>query len=51
MCRNRTLTNARLGRLFKSGFEKPVHGDSCRVAESGARCDDLGRRCHTGELR
>ena len=39
------------GRLFKSGFEKPVHGDSRRVAESGARCNDLGGRCHTGELR
>lgn len=38
------------GRLFKSGFEKPVHGDRRRVAESGARCNDLGRRCHTGEL-
>ncbi len=39
------------GRLFKSGSEKPVHGDSRRVAESGARCNDLGRRSHTGELR
>jgi hypothetical protein len=39
------------GRLFKSGFEKAVHGDSRRVAESGAWCNDLGGRCHTGELR
>ncbi len=39
------------GRLFKSGFEKPVHDDSRRVAESGAWCNDLGGRCHTGELR
>ena len=38
------------GRLFKSGFEKPVHDDSRRVAESGAWCNDLGLRCHTGEL-
>jgi hypothetical protein len=30
------------GRLFKSGFEKPVHDDSRRVAESGAWCNDLG---------
>ncbi len=39
------------GRLFKSGFEKPVHDYSRRVAESGAWCNDLGGRCHTGELR
>lgn len=39
------------GRLFKSGFEIPVHGDSAAVAESGARCNDLERRCHKGELR
>lgn len=39
------------GRLFKSGFEKPVHDDSRRVAESGAWCNDLGVRCNTGELR
>lgn len=39
------------GRLFKSGFEKPVHEDSRRVAESGAWCNDLGVRCHTGELQ
>lgn len=39
------------GRLFKSGLEKPVHDDSRRVAESGAWCNDLGLRCHTGELR
>ena len=43
--------DARLRRLFKSGFEKPVHGDSRRVAESGARCNELGGRCHIGELR
>lgn len=43
--------NTTAGGLFKSGFEKPVHGDSCRVAESGAQCNDLGGRCHTGELR
>ncbi|MGY4572088.1 hypothetical protein ACVWY5_005158 [Bradyrhizobium sp. USDA 3256] len=39
------------GRLFKSGFEKPVHDDSRRVVESGVWCNDLGGRCHTGELR
>lgn len=39
------------GRLFKSGFEIPVHGDNSIVAESGAWCDDLERRCHKGELR
>ena len=38
------------GRLFKSGFEMPVHGDSHPVAESGAWCNDLKRRCHKGEL-
>ena len=38
-------------RLFKSGFERPVHGDSRRVAESGAWCNDLGVRCNTGDLR
>lgn len=32
------------GRLFKSGSEKPVHGDSPLVAESGAWCNDLGGR-------
>ena len=50
-CRRRTLTSARLGRLFKSGFEKAVHGDSTSVAESGAWCNDLGGRWHRGELR
>lgn len=39
------------GRLFKSGFEKPVHGNNTPVAESGAWCNDLGGRCHTGELQ
>lgn len=39
------------GRLFKSGSEKPVHGGSRCVVESGAWCNDLGGRCHTGELR
>lgn len=39
------------GGLFKSGFEKPVHADSRRVAESGAWCNDLDGCCHTGELR
>jgi hypothetical protein len=39
------------GRLFKSGSEKPVHGDSPLVAESGAWCNDLGCRWHKGELR
>ena len=39
------------GRLFKSGFEIPVHGDNAIVAESGAWCNDLERRCHKGELR
>ena len=39
------------GRLFKSGFEIPVHGDSAAVAKSGARCNDLEGRCHKGELR
>ncbi|MET4117707.1 hypothetical protein ABIB85_003437 [Bradyrhizobium sp. JR1.5] len=43
--------NTTAGRLFKSGFEKPVHDDSRRVAESGAWCNDLGVRCNTGELR
>jgi len=38
-------------RLFKSGFEIPVHGDSHPVAESGAWCNDLGGRCQTGELQ
>lgn len=42
---------ATAGRLFKSGFEIPVHGDNTVVAESGAWCDDLERRCHKGELR
>src|SRR5438445_9620842 len=37
------------GRLFKSGFEKPVHGDKRTVAESGAWCNDLGGRWHKGE--
>jgi hypothetical protein len=39
------------GRLFKSGSEKPVHGVSPLVAESGAWCNDLGGRWHKGELR
>jgi hypothetical protein len=39
------------GRLFKSGSEKPVHGDSPLVVESGAWCNDLGCRWHKGELR
>jgi hypothetical protein len=39
------------GRLFKSGSEKPVHGDKRTVAESGAWCNDLGCRWHKGELR
>jgi hypothetical protein len=39
------------GRLFKSGFEIPVHGDSAVVAKSGAWCNDLEGRCHKGELR
>jgi hypothetical protein len=39
------------GRLFKSGFEKPVHWDSPLVAESRAWCNDLGGRWHKGELR
>ena len=43
--------NTTAGRLFKSGFEIPVHGDSHPVAESGAWCNDLKRRCHKGELR
>jgi hypothetical protein len=51
MCRTRTVTPDRLRRLFKSGSEKPVHADSRRVAESGAWCNDLDGRCHTGELR
>lgn len=38
------------GRLFKSGFEKPVHGDNPAVAESGAWCNDLGGRWHKGAL-
>jgi hypothetical protein len=38
-------------RLFKSGFEIPVHGDSHPVAESRAWCNDLEGRCHKGELR
>ena len=41
----------RLRGLFKSGFEKPVHGDSTAVAESRAWCNDLGGRWHKGELR
>lgn len=47
--RRRAITNGR--RLFKSGFEIPVRGDSATVAESGARCNDLERCCHKGELR
>ena len=43
--------HARLGRLFKSGSEKAVHGDKRTVAESGAWCNDLGGRWHKGELR
>lgn len=43
--------NTRAGRLFKSSFEKPVHEDSRRVAESRAWCNDLGGRCQTGELQ
>ena len=39
------------GRLFKSGFEIVVHGDNAAVAKSGAWCNDLGGRCHKGELR
>jgi hypothetical protein len=38
-------------RLFKSGFEIAVHGDNAAVAKSGAWCNDLEGRCHTGELR
>lgn len=51
MCRDRTVTHDRLRGLFKSGFEIPVHGDKTVVAESGAWCNDLGGRCHKGELR
>lgn len=40
-----------LRRLFKSGFEKTVHGINRAVAESGAWCDDLEGRCHKEELR
>jgi hypothetical protein len=47
--RNRK-TPDRLKRLFKSGFDKPVHADSRRVSESGARCNDLDHRWHRGEL-
>ncbi|RXH24079.1 hypothetical protein XH99_28740 [Bradyrhizobium nanningense] len=39
------------GRLFKSGFEIPVHGANTIVAESGAWCNDLDGRCNKGELR
>ena len=39
------------GWLFKSGFEIAVHGDNAAVAKSGAWCNDLKGRCHTGELR
>lgn len=46
-----TYDRTTAGRLFKSGFEKPVHEDSRRVAESGGWCNDLGVRCHTGELQ
>lgn len=46
-----TTTGTTAERLFKSGFEKPVHEDSRRVAESGAWCNDLGVRCYTGELQ
>lgn len=41
----------RLRRLFLSGFEKAVHGDSPLVAESGARCNDLGDRCSLAQRR
>jgi hypothetical protein len=43
--------NTTAGRLFKSGFEIPVHGDSHPVAESGAWCNDLCGRSHNGELQ
>jgi hypothetical protein len=39
------------GRLFKSGFEIPVHDGNAAVAESGAWCNDLEGRCQKGELR
>ena len=45
-----TVTDARLLRLFLWAFEKPVHADSRRVAESGACVNDLEGRCHKGEL-
>ena len=48
---DRETPTAGRGRLFKSAFEKPVHEDSRRVVESGVWCNDLGGRCHTGELR
>lgn len=38
----------RLRRLFKSGFEIPVHGDNAAVAEFSAWCHDSERRCHKG---
>ncbi len=43
--------NTTAGRLFKSGFEIPVHGDNAAVAESRAWCNDLEGRCHKGELQ
>lgn len=53
--RSETVGGARgtttAGRLFKSGFEIPVHGDKTVVAESGAWCNDLEGRCHKGEFR
>jgi hypothetical protein len=45
------LRNMMAERPFKSGFERPVHRDSRRVGQSGARCNDLADRCHIGELR
>jgi hypothetical protein len=43
--------SARLGRLFKSGFEKPVHATNRAFAESGAWCNGLEGRCHKGGPR
>jgi hypothetical protein len=51
ICRRELTLSARLLRLFKSGFEIPVHGDRKVVAESGAWCNDLEGRCQKGELR
>jgi hypothetical protein len=43
--------NTTTGRLFKSGFEKAVHGNNAAVAESEAWCNDLCGRSHNGELQ